>query len=165
MIEVDTLAEAFARHVGSCRSASIVCALPIAVESWFRVELVPALIDVGVSLEHVSFNFTYAGTRDKADIAVIGSAHSAVFELKSFVCSADANKIEKFPKQIARLESLVQTKVATQGIAFCTFFGYTNNRLEGLCKGFFPSSWHTTQVRLLREAHPLRFMLASFHSN
>ena len=44
MIEVDTLAEAFVRHVGSCRSAGIVCALPIAVESWFRVELIPALI-------------------------------------------------------------------------------------------------------------------------
>ena|ERR1035441_2358952 len=59
MIEVDTLAEAFVRHVGSCRSADIVCALPIAVESWFRVELIPALIYIGVPLEQVNFNFTY----------------------------------------------------------------------------------------------------------
>lgn len=165
MIELDTLEEALVRHVGSCRSSEIVCALPIAVESWFRVELIPALIDAGVSLEQVSLNFTYPGTRDKADIVVIERDGSSVFELKSFVCFADANKIVKFPQQIARLESLVQSKAVAQGIALCTFYGYTGDRTQRLCREFFASPWTTTQVRALREGQPLHFMFASVRCN
>src|SRR5579859_5630773 len=102
----------------------MVCSIPIAVEAWFRVELIPALIDTGVAPEHVNLDFTYPGTRDKADIAVTGPPGSAIFELKSFVCFADANKIAKFPQQIGRMESLVLSKTVAEGVAFCTFFGY-----------------------------------------
>jgi hypothetical protein len=63
-----------------------------------------ALIDAGSSLEQLNFDFTYPGTRDKADIAVIEPESSAVFELKSFARSGDANKIARFPQQIAQLE-------------------------------------------------------------
>jgi hypothetical protein len=162
MIELDNLAAALAGHVGSCRSAEVVCALPIAVESWFRVELITALMDIGVSRQHVNFNFTYPGTRDKADLAVLEPEGSAVFELKSFVCFADA--IEKFPKQIARLESLVRRRATDQGIAFCTFCGYTEDRIERLCRGFFAPPWTTTQVRPLLDGQSLRFMFACVRS-
>jgi hypothetical protein len=162
MIDLNVLAGALVRHVDSCRSADIVCALPNAVESWFRVELVPALMDIGVPPQHVDFNFTYPGTRDKADIAILAPEGFTVFELKSFVCSADANKIEKFPKQIARLESLVRNKVIAQGMAFCTFCGYTRDRTERLAGGFFPSPWTTTRIKALRNGKPLQFVFASF---
>lgn len=165
MIDLDSLSNALIHHVNSCRSADVVCSLTNAVESWFRVELIPALVDTGVTLQNIDFNFTYPGTRDKADVAVRAPDCSTVFELKSFVCSADANKIAKFPQQIARLESLVQSKTITQGVAFCTFCGYTEDRVKRLCGGFFSPSWTTTEIRPLRQGQPLRFMFASVGSN
>jgi hypothetical protein len=158
MIDLDTLANALIHHVNSCRSADVVCSLPNAVESWFRVELIPALVDIGVSVQNIDFNFTYPGTRDRADVAVAAPDFVTVFELKSFVCSADANKIAKFPQQIARLESLVQSKAITQGVAFCTFCGYTGDRVQRLSREFFSPSWTTTEIRPLRQGQPLRFI-------
>jgi hypothetical protein len=107
---------------------------------------------------------TYPGTRDKADIAVNEPESSAIFELKSFVRFADANKMAKFPQQIRRVESLVLSKTVAEGVAFCTFFGYTADRVQRLCKGFFSPPWNTTPVRPLREGKPLLFMFASVRS-
>ena len=165
MIDLDKLTAALARHVGSCRSADVVCSLPNAVESWFRVELIPTLVDSGMPLQNIDFNFTYPGTRDKADVAVTAPDSTTVFELKSFVCFADANKIAKLPQQIARLESLVRSKAITQGVAFCTFCGYTEDRVRRLCRQFFSPSWTTTEIRPMRQGQPLRFMFASVSSN
>ncbi len=56
MINIKHLANALTNHAAKCRSAQIVCRAPVAVESWFRIELVTALVDTGVALEHVEFN-------------------------------------------------------------------------------------------------------------
>ena len=62
MLSLEKVAAALTTHVSKCRSAQLVCRTPVAVESWFRIELVSALVDVGIALEHVKFNCAYLRT-------------------------------------------------------------------------------------------------------
>jgi hypothetical protein len=70
MLDLEKVAGALTNHVAKCRSAQIVCQAPIAAESWFRVELVLALVDPGVGLEHIKFAYAYPGSRDRGDLAI-----------------------------------------------------------------------------------------------
>ncbi len=161
MVDLKHLAEALVNHAVKCRSAQIVCRAPVAVESWFRIELVPALVDTGVALEHVEFNYTYPGTRDKGDLAIVTPDFRAVFELKSFVCFADANKINAFPGQLKKLASIADSGAISQGLAFCTFGGYGEKRVSTLRQKFFDDSWTLLGPRRVLDDAPLLFLLAS----
>jgi len=74
MLDLEKVAGALTNHVAKCRSAQIVCQAPIAAESWFRVELVLALVDAGVGLEHIKFAYAYPGSRDRGDLAMLDPA-------------------------------------------------------------------------------------------
>ncbi len=161
MINRENLANALTNHVAKCRSAQIVCRANVAAESWFRIELVPALVDAGVGLEHVEFNYAYADGRGKGDLAIIAPDFRAVFELKSFVCFADANKVKAFPYQLKKLADLVDRGIASQGLAFCTFCGYGDARVSRLQQQFFDNSWSLLGLRPFLEDAPLLFLLAS----
>jgi len=101
---------------------------------------------------------------DGAFLAVTVPDFVTFFELKSFVCLADANKIAKFPKQIAQLESLAHSRAIKQGIAFCTFCGYANDRVQRLSRGSSRLRGRP-EVSPQRQGQPLRFMFASIRSN
>ena len=161
MLDLEKVAGALTDHVAKCRSAQIVCRAPIAVESWFRVELVLALVDAGIELEQVEFIYAYPGSRDRGDLAIAGSTFRAVFELKSFVCFADANKIDKFPGQLKRLANVVDSGGISQGLAFCTFCGYKDARVSILQQKFFDDSWRVLGPRPVVAGAPLLFLLAS----
>jgi hypothetical protein len=161
MLNIENLADALTNHIAKCRSAQIVCRAPVAVESWFRIELTLALVDAGVALEHVEFAYTYPGCHDKGDLAIIEPGFRAVFELKSFVCFADANKISKFPSQLKRLAGLIESGSISQGLAFCTFCGYGEKRVSTLVRSFFGSSWRTIGPKPVLKDEPLLFLLAS----
>jgi hypothetical protein len=49
------------------------------------VELIPALNDLGVPTNKIRTDFTYPGTRSKADLILDLSGGHCVFELKPFV--------------------------------------------------------------------------------
>ena len=119
-------------------------------------------MDVGVRQECVDFNYRYPGAGGKADLIIRDADDSIIFELKSFVCSADAKKIADFPFQIERLQAQVDQDHATQAIAFCTFCGYGDRRLLALSTQFFSSSWTTTPLRRLIINAPLQFLIGSF---
>ncbi len=161
MIEVRKLADCFVAHAAKLRSAPIVCCVRVAAESWFRVELVPALIDSGFSLEGISFDFTHPGTTKKADLLVETPKYISVLELKSFVSGADANNIRDFPAQLQRLMSLVRSEQITQGVAFCTFMGYGTRRLSTLLSKFFSDSWERSRPTEILPDTPLKLVLAS----
>ncbi len=160
MIDIEKLAAAFVEHARTCRSAPIVCSVHVALESWFRVEIIPALQDSGVSPEYVSFKYTYPGTRKKADLLVETPTYTTVIEIKSLVRGADAQKLKDFPNQIERLQSLVEGKLITQGIAFCTFMGYSEDKLGSLVKKFFGEPWQSSVPRPVVNGFPLKFTIA-----
>src|SRR6266568_81821 len=123
VIDNEALATAFARHVAACGSSNVLCGVHVALESWFRLELAHTLF---TELEgSVSFDYTYKGTRNKADLLYEQKDHRVVFELKSFVSGADANKFAKFPNQLDLVKTAVAEGSVAQGIAFCTFIGYS----------------------------------------
>jgi hypothetical protein len=161
MLDLEKVARALTNHVAKCRSAQIICRASIAAESWFRVELVLALVDAGVGLEQVEFTYAYPGSRDRGDLAIVGPTFRAVFELKSFVCFADANKIDKFPGQLKRLANLVDSGGVSQGLAFCTFCGYKDAKVSALQQQFFDNSWLVVGPRPVLAGAPLVFLLAS----
>lgn len=144
----------------TCPSAPLVCTKPVAAESWFRIELVQPLLAIGIPLENIDFNYAYPD-RKKADLAVLTPDSSVVIELKCFVCKADANKIAEFPKQLLRLEAVVEGRRAMQSLTFCTFCDYGDRRVSTLCTQFFGAKWDTWGPRTLLEGSPLKFSLAS----
>ncbi len=53
---------------------------------------------------------------------------------------------------------------ANQGIAFCTFFGYSKNKLATLLDHFFDDAWRVTSPRPIIEIAPLKFIVALLQS-
>ncbi len=158
VIDNELLAEAFAKHAAACSSSNILCSVHVAFESWFRLELAHTLFaefegDIG-------FDYSYKGTRNKADLLFELNDRKVVFELKSFVSGADANKLDKFPSQLDLVKAAVAEGTIAQGIAFCTFIGYKTEKLDGLRKALFVTPWKTTGLRPILVDKPLRFMLA-----
>jgi hypothetical protein len=88
----------------------------------------------------------------------------AAFELKSFVKGSDANKLAKFPRQLELLKAAVAEGMFAQGIAFCTFIGYTSVWLDRLREKLFPAPWQTTTLKPILADKPLRFMVAGIEA-
>ncbi|MGH9508591.1 MAG: hypothetical protein ACRD2M_01530 [Terriglobales bacterium] len=161
MIEIESLARALSAHVGGCHSAKIVCSNYVAFESWFRAELGSVLFDWEQRFELVTFDYTYAGTRKKADLLARHSAGLIVFEIKSLVKGADAQKLRDLPNQIDRLEQEVNLGEASQGVVLGTFIGYKDRKLAELSARLFDSRWQTVGPKPLVEGLELSFLFAS----
>jgi hypothetical protein len=158
-INIESLSAALIEHCKSCASIPLIASAPVAFESWFRAELATSLLTVGVPLQAIRFDFTYPdGCR--ADLAVRTSS-STIFELKCFVAGADANKCAKFPAQLARLEQCVRAGIFEQGVAFCTFRGYTGLRLATLLGRFFSPAWTVSVPERLVPAYQLQFVFGA----
>jgi hypothetical protein len=139
-------------------SAALVASWEAAFESWFRVELAATLTTVGVSQDQIAFRCPYPQSRERADLLV--TLKSPIpFELKCFVCGADAKKLSAFPEQIKRLERYVQNRAFSQAVAFATLFGYTDARERGLLS-FFAPAWKLVGPLRVLDGHPLKFVLA-----
>jgi hypothetical protein len=113
-------------HVKACRSADIICGSNAAFESWFRVEIVPVLLDLKVPRGSIGTNYTYPGSANKADLYARTPEGLVIFELKSFVSGQDAQKKKAFFHQITNLEQLITAPEIAQVIAFATFLGTRN---------------------------------------
>ena len=61
-------------------------------------------------------------------------------------------------------KSAVGKGEANQGIAFCTFFGYSKNKLATLLGHFFDDARRVTSPRPIIEVAPLKFVVASVQS-
>lgn len=125
MVNGHEFLERFLAHVTTLRSTEFVARQPFACEGWFRVELIPALVDTGIQEVRITPEYTYPGTRNKADLAIVAADSSraeVVFELKHFVQFADAQKRHSLPVQIDRLTELVRQGVINQGVIFMVFF-------------------------------------------
>lgn len=139
---------------------------PFACEGWFRVELVPALINMGVEGKRISPDYGYPNTRSKADLAIIASDKSrtdVVFELKHFVQFADAQKKKSWPTQVQRLTHLVEQGVVDQGVAFM-IFGYLDSSQPGkLISSFFDkaSNWRVVGPKPLLTYSPVVIAVAT----
>jgi hypothetical protein len=151
------------KHVSDCGAAAIVCQVHVALESWFRAELAYLLNTTEKNLEELSFDYRYPGTQGKADIALTAGSDIVVFELKSFVQGADANKIAEFPKQTQRLRNLIEQGRARQAIALATYIGYTESRIRVLLDRSFPQVWQKTTLKPFVHGQPLQFVLAESH--
>jgi hypothetical protein len=137
MINIKELFEKFSNHVDSCKSAPFVCTTHAAFESWFRVELIPVLLELQYSYNSIETNYTYPNSRDKADLCVKDNQGNIVIELKSFVIGQDSNKKDNYPIQLKKLEKLTFDPTVIQVITFTTFIGYTESRMENYMQRFF----------------------------
>ncbi len=162
MVDIEALAQRFSTHVSECRSAPVVCSTDTAVESWFRIELAVALVEFGTPGEQIGFQYAYPHSRQSADLMIDAPNLKAVFELKSFVRGADGTKLREFPRQLTRVRAEVERGAITQGVAFCTFIGYSDQKVHHLLDRFFPEPWLKIPVRRVVERFPLEFTLATF---
>jgi len=162
VVDIEALAKAFAKHAASCSSSGVLCAVHVAFESWFRLELAQTLL---AHLEgNISFDCCYRDSLCKADLLFEKRDAKAAFELKSFVRGADANKLAKFPRQLELLKAAVADGVVAQGIAFCTFIGYTDVWLDRIREKLFQVPWETTSLIPILADKPLRFMVATIEA-
>lgn len=159
VIEIESLARAFTKHVITCRSANVLCTVHVAFESWFRLELAHTLHTETEG--NISFDCPYEGSSYKGDLMLEINGRKAAFELKSFVQGSDANKLASLPRQLDLIRTAVANNRVAQGVAFCTFIGYTSERMKNLCARFFSQPWESTDLLPILEDKPLRFMLAS----
>jgi len=136
-IELTALASSFIKHANTLRSASFVCSAETALEGWFRAEIVPALEDIGIPPRSVDCRFAYPGTREQGDLAVITKDGTIAFEFMHFLPNKDNKKKKRFPTQLDRLQKAVDDGSVQQGIAFVTFSGYSNQRIDSLFRLFF----------------------------
>lgn len=142
MIDIRKLFEKFQNHISTCTSAPFVCNIHASFESWFRVELIPVLCELGYNPDQITTNYSYPhGT--KADLCVYSQQGEIVFELKPFVKGQDSNKKVTYPRQIEALEKLINTDGnVSQVITFTTFIGYSERSMNTLMNSFFKSnSW------------------------
>lgn len=160
-IDIARLAEAFRNHVSTLRSADFVCSRHAAFESWFRVELVPALNELGVPTGNISTDFTYPRSSSKADLVVDLRGGHCVFELKPFVSGQESRKMTEFPRQLRRLLGLLGMNKIVQVIAFATFIGYRPEALQNRLGQFFGDyPWQSTGPMPVLEGHPLQMCIA-----
>jgi hypothetical protein len=159
MLEIDTVAEEFLRHVVTRPSGLVACSVGAAFESWFQVELAHMLHMKGLGT--VRFGYDYPNSRCKADLACECERGISVFEIKCFVHGADANKMQKWPEQLARLVDLVKDRYAEQGIAVSTYYGYSEQRTMDLATRFHQKPWRSFGPRKFLENAPLRVVAGS----
>lgn len=163
MIRLNELAIHFVNHVHALRSATFACSAPTALEGWFRVELVPALGDIGIDQDAIDSRFIYPRTQQQADLSVRTAKGLVVFEFMHFVSHKDSRKIKRFPDQLNRLEAAVKEEVVRQAIAFMTFNGYSEKRQEALLQRFFAArQWQVTAPYQVMPGCPLVLVLAGF---
>jgi hypothetical protein len=168
-ININKLFNKFSNHVKSCRSRTFVCSEGAAFESWFRVEINPVLWDLGYKSESIFTNWTYPDSGGKADLCVETSKGDIIFELKCFVRGQDAEKINKYPNQLKRLERLItdpsdsDDRVTIQVISFITFIGYNKEQLEKLVRKLFleKTIWQTVGPNPLIKDSKLLIMIGS----
>jgi len=165
VINLEELTKCFINHARTLRSATFVCSAPTALEGWFRAELVPTLEDIGIGQDSVSSRFIYPGTRDEqADLLVRLIEGLVVFEIMCFVNKKDRRKIERFPTQLNRLESVVQGQIVEQAIAFLTFNGYSEQRQNNLIHDFFDGrNWQVIGPLPIISGLPLTLVIAGFN--
>lgn len=162
MVDIESLAQAFAKHAAICSSSQVLCTVHVAFESWFRLELAQTLLThLG---GNISFDCCYRNSLCKGDLLFEANDGKAAFELKSFVRGSDANKLAKFPRQLELLKTAVTDGTIAQGVAFCTFIGYTNVWLDRVREKLFPVPWETTSLKPILADKALRFMLAGIEA-
>jgi hypothetical protein len=160
VIDIQRLGPSFAEHAASCASSRILCKVHVAFEAWIRLELAQVLQHLG----NISFDCAYGGSACKGDLLLDVDGQRVGFELKSFVNGADANKFDKFPRQLELLKSEVLGGGIAQGVAICTFVGYRDTKMALLCQKWFPQPWETTSLLSIHADQPLRLTLASIGS-
>jgi len=138
-IDLQQLFDSLTKHVLSCKSAHFVLNRHASFESWFRVELVPVLQGLGYSEDQIQTDYTFPGSRNKADLYVRADG-DLVFELKPFVKGQDSRKKERYPRQIKNLENIVESGQCQQVIALTTFVGYTKENMQEYMKHLFGNS-------------------------
>ena len=162
MINIEKLFDKFSKHAASCKSAPFVLNANAAFESWFRVELIPPLNELGYEFRNIETNYTYPNSRDKADLCLKSAQGNIVFELKSFVSGQDSNKKEKYPGQIEKLEKLISSSNIVQVISLTTFIGYSETQMMRYINNFFKSkSWTILGPMKLVEQHNLYVTITS----
>lgn len=137
MIDIRLLLDAMKKHVASAQSSRFLTTTRAAYETWFRVEMAPVLEELGILQSNLDPDFKYPESNQKADLVARIKERLVVFELKSFVDEADSNKVAEFPKQLLRLEALLDKPNVIQVLAFVTFFGYSHRRMQGYLERFF----------------------------
>ena len=158
-IDTNQLLTEFMSHIATCRSKVFVLNQVAAFESWFQVELAYVLLQAGHG--ELNTNYTYPGTKRKADLQVLAKLGSVVFELKCFVAHQDANKTVAFPQQLQRLRQVVVDGRARQGIAIVTFIGYSDKAtLDWFMKLFPKAEWGSRALRRFKQ-HGLWVGIAS----
>ncbi|MDR2478740.1 MAG: hypothetical protein LBD48_05445 [Treponema sp.] len=143
MINIQELCLLFSSHVASCKSCGVVCGRNAAFESWFRVELIPVLSDIGY--KDIVTDYSYPNIKNKADLAINLKEEKIVFELKSFVNHQDSNKKKEYPEQVMRLKNLLldDSNGVIQVITFTTFIGYTELPMKRIInKTFNQNEWN-----------------------
>jgi hypothetical protein len=140
-IDLTALATSFVEHANTLRSAPFVCSAKTALEGWFRAEIVPALEDMGIQPGSIDCRFTYPGTHEQGDLAVMMEGSLTAFEFMHFLPNKDSKKIKRFLGQLDRLQRVTDDGAARQGIAFVTFSGYSKHRIESLVNQFFGTGY------------------------
>lgn len=162
-LDLATLAQSVSKHVSTCTSARFLCTTQASFESWFRVELVPILMEMGVEYDTISPDYTYPSSNHKADLVCSTEGGQIIMELKSFASKQDRNKRNQYPEQIKRLYSLInQNASIAQVITFTTFQGYSPRQLSALIEGLFnPLQWSMVGPAPVVKAYPsLQFLIA-----
>lgn len=163
MLNAESLSQDFSAHVERCPSGIFACSVRAAFEAWFQVELAFMLSSSG-RFESVETGYDYPDG-GKGDLQAKDQHGLIVFELKCFVCGADANKKRTWPGQLARLSRVVEEEeqAASQGVAVSTYFGYDDKALSRLVNGFHPPPWDRDRVgpRTLFADAPLQFVIAT----
>lgn len=153
------LGQNFLRHVATRPSGLVACSVGVASEAWFRVEIAHMLLMAG--LAGIRFGYDYPASRQKGDLACVSDGGLSVFELKCFVRGSDANKMQNWPEQVARLLDLVRKGTAKQGLAVSTYFGYTEEKMAVLISNFHPPPWRRFGPRRFFENAPLQLVVGS----
>jgi hypothetical protein len=161
-LDIKELFTEMSAHTAACSSSQFLCSTRASFESWFRVELVPVLINMGIPYRDISPDFTFPDG-GKADLCIQSDGKVILFELKPFVSGQDSNKKIEYPRQINRLlKHLNDNKNILQVITFTTFYGYTENRMKKFREDFFSDHrWEIVGPSPLVEGYPLHLVLTS----
>ncbi|HNQ29207.1 MAG TPA: hypothetical protein PKM87_03720 [Methanolinea sp.] len=161
-LDIKELFSKMAAHTAACSSSQFLCSTRASFESWFRVELVPVLVHMGIPFQDISPDFTFPDG-GKADLCIQSSSEVILFELKPFVSGQDSNKKIEYPRQINRLlKYLSENSNFLQVITFTTFYGYTEYRMRKFSEDFFSDPrWEIVGPNPLVEGYPLYLVLTS----
>lgn len=162
LLDIKELFVKMSAHTATCSSSQFLCTTRASFESWFRVELVPVLMTLGVPYEEISPDFTFPD-RGKADLCIQSGGDVILFELKPFVFGQDSTKKEDYPRQIARLlDHLDKNKSISQVITFTTFNGYSEKKMNKFREDFFSDPrWEIVGPSPLVKGYPLHLILTS----